>query len=1051
MDEKKEKLKQRKKSYKKAKRKLFGAWKTVGIITLVFSILLSIGSVVAKTFDNSVAALVGGRFWNVINEDPNAIYFSSDYETAEQRLNAGKELCYQVEAEGAVLLTNNGILPLAANSRVSTLSTSSVDLVYGGTGSGNVDASKSDNLKTALEKSGFVVNPTLWDFYTNGEGKKYSRKSSAGESGALMGKFNIGEAPWSAYPQNVKDSFASYGDAVIVTISRIGGEGADLAFDYLKLDQNERDMLAAAAKMKADGKIKSIIMLINSSNPLQVDFLKNNEYSIDACLWIGGVGGNGINAVTDILVGKVNPSGSLVDTYCYDNFSAPAMKNAVPVSYGGYKEGEGVIPDYADSYLIYQEGIYVGYKYYETRYEDYVTVRDNVGDYHYSDEVAFPFGHGLSYTTFEYSDLAAGYNAETDEFEMYFLVTNVGKVAGKETVQVYAQAPYTEYDQKYGVEKPSVSLVGFTKTEILQPGETAEMAVYISRRELASFDTYGKGTYILEPGEYYLTLAKDSHDAVNNILASKGYEQSEGRMDAPGDPLQVHYWHEEKLDDTSYSTSANGTPIIKQLSLADPNLYEGTRGKTPKEKTVTWLSRSNWVGTFPSDQQLVMPLTDQLIKDLQQSRYDPADYGKMEMPTMGADNGLKLQQLIGLSYDHPLWNQLLDQLTFDEMVSMIGDSFHWRMPVESVHAPGSRDENGPQGLTVALFGSSLGVDTTAFTSEDVMAATFNRELIYEVGRLIGNDCLAADVSCLYGPGANIHRTPFGGRNFEYYSEDGFLSGKICAAEVLGLQEKGVDVVIKHFALNDSEQDRIGLGVWINEQAAREIYLKAFQAAFEESGANGVMTAYTRWGAVWSGGVKGLMTNILRREWGNNGMSITDNVITRMVTGADGVLAGVTTYDAMLWYITKELPKYKNDPVIVNAMREACHHNLYALANSSAMNGIGPKTTIDVKQLPVVTLLIVLTVLFWAVHIGSVVMWVRGKKKWKATSEYKNYMKLYNAVKEEKKKIKAEKKQKRQEKETVQELQAEAQQEVLATEPQVEPEDEPQADPQEKEE
>ena len=355
-----------------------------------------------------------------------------------------------------------------------------------------------------------------------------------------------------------------------------------------------------------------------------------------------------------------------------------------------------------------------------------------------------------------------------------------------------------------------------------------------------------------------------------------------------------------------------------------------------------------------------------------------------------------------MDYDDPKWQTLLDQLTYDEMVAMIGDSFHWRMPAASVQAPGSRDENGPQGLTVALFGSALGVETTAFTSEDVMAATFNTELLYQVGNIIGNDCLAADVSCLYGPGANMHRMPYGGRNFEYYSEDGFLSGAICAAEVKGIQEKGVDVVIKHFALNDSEQDRIGLGVWVNEQAAREIYLKAYQAAFEEAGANGVMTAYTRWGAVWSGGVKGLMTNIMRKEWGNNGMSITDNVITPMVTGADGVLAGTTTYDAMLPNINNELPKYENDPVIVNAMREACHHNLYALANSSAMNGIGADTVIRAKELPLVVTVRTAMIVVWVLFAGALVLWIRGKNKWKKTEAYLDYQTMKNALKAEKK-------------------------------------------------
>lgn len=997
MDERKAEMKRLKKACKKAKRRNVTLWKSLGIFFLVFAILFSAASVVVKVFDNSMAALLGGKFWDVINEDPNANYFEMDFDTDQERLDAGAQICYQVEAEGAALLMNNGALPLAEGAAVSTLSTSSVNLVYGGTGSGNVDASKTDDLKTALEKSGLKVNPTLWEFYKTGAGAEYNRNAGAGESAALLGSFNVGEAPWSVYTEDVKKSIAEYGDAVIITLSRIGGEGADAKATYLELDQNEKDMMAAAAQMKADGKVKSIIVLINTSNALQVDFLKDNEYAVDAVLWVGGVGVYGTNAVTDILTGRVNPSGSLVDTYCYDNFSSPAMKNGIPVTYAGY-DGKN-IPNYAETYLIYQEGIYVGYKYYETRYEDYVMGTGNAGSYVYGDVVAFPFGYGLSYTTFDYSNMAVVYNAETDQFEVTVTVTNNGEVAGKETVQVYAQSPYTDYDKENKVEKAAVQLIGFGKTAVLEPGASETVRILVDKRDLAAYDTYGAGTYILDAGDYYLTAATDAHNAVNNILAAKGCtpETTENRMDAFGVAELTYKYTQEAFDAQTYTTSLNGTKITNQLSLADPNLYAGTKGQN-----VTWLSRNDWTGTYPSDEQIVLQLTDMLIKDLQRIRYDAADYETVEMPTLGADNGLKLVDMISLDYDDPKWESLLDQLTYDEMVSLIGDSFHWRMPTDSVQAPGSRDENGPQGLTVALFGSTLGVETTAFTSEDVMAATFNTELMYQVGNIIGNDCLAADVSCLYGPGANMHRMPYGGRNFEYYSEDGFLSGRICAAEVKGIQEKGVDVVIKHFALNDSEQDRIGLGVWINEQAAREIYLKAYQAAFEQAGANGVMTAYTRWGAVWSGGVKGLMTNILRQEWGNNGMSITDNVITPMVTGADGILAGTSTYDAMLPNITNELPGYKNDPVIVTAMREACHRNLYALANSSAMNGIGPDTVIKAKELPLVVTARIVMIVLWVLHVGAVILWIRGKNKWKKTEAYLNYKTMKNALKAEKK-------------------------------------------------
>ncbi len=997
MDERKQELKSLKKASKRVKRKKVALWKTLGILFLVVAIIMTPLYIVAGMFDNALAAFMGGSFWEVENEDPNANYYELDFATDAERLDAGAEICYQTEAEGAALLMNNGALPLAAGAKVSTVSTSSVSLVYGGTGSGNVDASKADSLKVALEKSGLEVNPTLWDFYTTGAGAAYSRDAGAGETSALLGSFTIGEAPWSVYTDEVISSIAAYGDAVIIPISRIGGEGADAEFTYLQLDENEQSMLEGVKALKDEGKVSSIILLINTSNPLQVDFLKDNIYGIDACLWIGGVGAQGTNAVADIIAGKVNPSGSLVDTYCYDNFSAPAMKNAVPVTYGGY-DGEN-IPSYADTYLIYQEGIYVGYKYYETRYEDYVMGTGNAGEYAYGDDVAFPFGFGLSYTSFQYDSMLVNYNAQTDQFELTVNVTNTGDVAGKETVQVYAQSPYTDYDKEFGVEKAAVQLVGFGKTQLLEPGASETLTVLIDKRDLASYDTYGAGTYILDAGTYYLTAATDAHNAVNNILTAKGFsaENTDGRMDTNGNAALVFDWSQAEFDAVTYATSANGTAITNQLSMADPNLYEGTKGQS-----VTWLSRNDWTGTYPSDEQIVLQLTELLIEDLQRIRYDAADYEAVEMPTLGADNGIKLVEMIGLDYDDPKWEQLLDQLTFEEMCSLIGDSFHWRMPAESVQAPGTRDENGPQGLTVTLFGSTLGVETTAFTSEDVMAATFNTELMYAIGNIIANDCLAADVVCLYGPGANMHRMPYGGRNFEYYSEDGFLSGAICAAEVLGIQEKGVDVVIKHFALNDSEQDRIGLGVWVNEQAAREIYLKAYQAAFEESGANGVMTAYTRWGAVWSGGLKGLMTGILRQEWGNNGMSITDNVITPMVTGADGILAGTTTYDAMLPNINNELPGYEDDAVMVTAMREACHHNLYALANSSGMNGIGADTTIKAITLPLVTMARNIMLAAWVLFIAMLIPWLLGKRKWKKSEEYLSYRSLKRAVKEEKK-------------------------------------------------
>ncbi len=986
-----------KKAYKKARRKSHGLWKFLTWFSAPIAVVMLVALVIITTFDNTVALFVGGTFWKLENEDPNAVYFESDFETEEERNAVGYELVKQVEAEGAALLTNeNKALPLAEGSKVSLFSTSTVNLVYGGTGSANVDASKALDLKTACEMSGLQVNETLWDFYKTGDGAQYVRNN-----GGFSGGETVNEAPWSAYTEDVLTSVEEYNDAAIVVLSRVGGEGADSEYqtaNYLALSDTEKEMLAELKNLKDEGKMGKIIVLLNTSNALQLDFLQNNEYGVDATLWIGGVGIAGTDAVADILAGKVNPSGSLVDTYCYDNYSSLAMKNFTPITYAGYEEG--VIPENASTYMIYQEGIYVGYKYYETRYEDYVMGTGNAGDYAYSNDVAFPFGHGLSYTDFEYSDVSVSYDAATATYTMKVTVTNTGDMAGKEAVQVYVSSPYTQYDIENKVEKASVSLVGFDKTELIEPGESETLSIEIDGDYVASYDAYGAKTYIMDAGDYLFTVATDAHDAVNNVLAAKGYtpETTDGRMDIEGNAELVSVWNNPELDTTTYAVSDNGTEITNQLSNADPNLNEGV------EEEVVFTSRNDWMGTMPSDEALVLTLTDALKDALQDVQYDPADYETVEMPTLGADNGLTLYDMIGLDYDDPQWEKLLDQMTFKEMVSLIGDSFHWTMPVKSIEAPGTRDENGPQGLTVTLFGAGLNVQTTALTSEDVLAATFNKELVYQMGNMVGNDCLAANVPVLYGPGANTHRSPYGGRNFEYYSEDGVLASEIGAAEVRGIEEKGVHVVIKHFALNDCEQDRIGLGVWLTEQAAREVYLRAFQGALESSqaGGNGVMMAYTRWGTQWSGANAGLIKGILNGEWGCHGKQITDNVLTTYVNGVDGVMGGTTAFDSMMaFYIINNgngqgrLPEYKNDPVVVTAMREAAHANLYATANSCGMNGVGADTTIKLTKPIVITVVQILSFVFSVLFILSVALWIiryRTFKESEAAVAYREFKK-----------------------------------------------------------
>ncbi|MBE6565643.1 MAG: hypothetical protein E7659_00910 [Ruminococcaceae bacterium] len=990
--------------------------KVMCVILVILTVLMIPVNVVVRMFDNTLSLLVpGNTFWKLENADANAIYFKGDYESEEARLAAGTDLCYRVEAEGAALLLNNGALPLASGAKVSTLSTNSINLTYGGTGSGNVDASKADNLKAALEKSGFAVNTTLWDWYNGKDAQKILKEmtkaagASEGESAVLAGQAPILEIDIDKYPEDVKNSICEYGDAVIITFSRVGGEGYDCSFpdyegqanaqNYLELDEREKKLLNFANNLKKEGKISSIVVLINTSNALEVDFL--NDYEIDACLWVGGLGIAGTNAVTDILAGKVNPSGSLVDTYCYDNFTSPAMQNFVAQTYQGFN---GQIPENASTYMIYQEGIYVGYKYYETRYADAVMGTGNAGDYaaQYGKEVAFPFGYGLSYTEFTYSDLAVekGTNENGEAcYNVTLTVTNTGAVAGKETVQIYLSSPYTDYDIVNKIEKAAVQLIGFGKTKVLAAGESETVTIVVDERDMAAYDAFGAGTYILDAGTYYLTAATDSHNAVNNVLAAKGFTTADG-MDAEGNAALVYNWDMD-FDKETYSKSLNGTEIKNQLQDADPNVYFG-------EGTVTFLSRNDWTGTWPTE-SVKLNLIDSMVKELTEGRW--ATMGEeyftvpeewKNMPVLDAKNGLTLYDMFDMDedkdgvkaakdYDDPAWNELLKNVTLDELIQL-GDCFHWRHPVPSVNAPGSRDENGPQGLTVSLFGSGLGAEATAFTSEDVMAATFNLDLMYEVGVMIGNDCVDAKVSCLYGPGANTHRTPYGGRNFEYYSEDGFLAGEMGGIEVKGIRSKGVDVVMKHFALNDCEQDRLGQAAWLTEQAAREIYLKAFQKALEENdGLGGVMTAYTRWGTTWSGMHQGLMTGILRGEWGNKAMSITDNILVTYCNGADAVLAGgVTCFDAMLPYAVNALKDEKDDPVVVNAMVEAMHHNLYTIINSAAMNGVGADTTVKAVTPGIINIITIATIVIVVLMVLFFIIKAKMKKNRKAKEYYYYY-------------------------------------------------------------
>lgn len=602
------------KEKKNTKAKRGSGVKKWSILTAVFAILTVVsivGTNIALSAGQAINIFLKTDTYKIVdkgNGKEDTTYFESDFDSVEELEENGKKVAEQLHTEGSVLLKNNGVLPLKKDAKVSTLSHSSVDMVTCGTGAADIDTSNAPTLKEALESRGVSVNSTLWDFYTKGAGKEYVRtpgKEANQENQSGRAGWHINEVPASAYTNEVKSSFAQYKDAAIVTISRISGEGSDLAVDEFKDGKNVLSLTAEEQDMlkMAKSNFENVIVLINSTNALECDFIDNEEYGIDAVLWIGYTGGWGLNGVADILVGNANPSGRLVDTYCYDNTTTPSMESIYGADYTNYdpKDEEhwySVANGQLDGnhhYITYQEGIYVGYRYYETRYEDIVMGTANVGDYDYATTVAYPFGYGLSYTEFEYSNFKAEYNKDTDSFDVEVDVTNTGDVAGKEVVQVYFQSPYTEYDKENGIEKAAVELCGFDKTEVLEPGASETVKINVPREELACYDSNNAKTYILDAGDYYLTAAKNAHDAVNNVLAVKGYTKANGMTEDGNTELTFQYNNKE-LDTKTYSvSSATGEKITNQFESADLSQYG---------YEINYLSRSNWTGTWPKKMEI---------------------------------------------------------------------------------------------------------------------------------------------------------------------------------------------------------------------------------------------------------------------------------------------------------------------------------------------------------------------------------------------------------------------------------------------------------------
>lgn len=876
----------------------------------------------------AVALIVGNYFANLYENLITVFFSDSDYAVSERE----KEVCEEVVAEGIVLLKNeDDTLPLKGTESVALFSQNSVDFVYGGAGSGSMDTSSLPTLKDSLEDAGFTVNGTLWDFYATGAGSRY-RKSYPDQSG--LGEFAVNEVPASVYTDAVKNSLTD--DVAIVSFGRSGGESSDLptspmdtGYLYLEIDNNERDMLALACE-----KYDTVIVLVNSSNAMELGFLEEPQFAnVKAALWVGAVGQEGIYAIGDVLCGKVNPSGRLADTYAYDSQSAPSFRNFGDYTITNSTEYRG------DKYLVYEEGIYVGYRYYETRYEDVVLGRDNAGEYGYASTVQFPFGYGLSYTDFVWSDFKVEPSADGKSFNVSLTVTNDGDYAGKDVVEIYLQSPYTQYDIDNKIEKPSVALVGYEKTELIPAGESRTVTVTVDKETFASYDQYGHGTYIMDAGDYILAAGRDAHDALNNVLALNGKTAADGMTassryvnNASGNAkLAAVALTLDALDSTTYAVSQEDgeTPIVNQFDDVDVNYYE----------EYTYLTRSDWTGTMPDGafKGGSWTASDEMLQDLEFYRADEVvNDSSAKMPTYGSTaTSYKVQDLVEADYDDPRWAQLVDQLTQNEITRLVRIGGYATIAIDSIALPATQDKDGPSGFSNTLVG---GVSTMAWPTEVVFAATWNDELIEEVGELIGESSIAAGVAGWYAPGVNIHRSPYSGRNFEYFSEDGFLSGKIGAAEMRGVRSNGVIAYMKHFALNDQETNRYGGAMFANEQSIRELYLKGFEYVVREGDSIAVMASMNRLGARWAGAHKGLMTNVLRGEWGFEGMAITDQASVSSMSYQDivsGLWAGTDIWlntNSQLW----SLNDYRSNATVMSNVHRAAKNIIYSITKSNAV-------------------------------------------------------------------------------------------------------------------
>lgn len=1009
-----------------------------GMTTLTASLLtvsVAAGPVV-DSYRTDIDKFLGTKSSAMVTDstDEDLYTYKSDYSSTTELLESIEDLGERMSEEGTVLLKNeNNALPLSKDEtqKLSLLGFSSYYPIQGGdmgsslTENEGTDADTVDFVE-ALAAKGFSINEDLQNLYKSLESEF---KTEVNMWGNIVEYYHItapatdgvfaSEEPSQETMDSVdsqwKESMDDY-NVMLVTIGRSstengtylpGVDGVDASQDLnqtdpLGLSDDERDLINAAVEAKESNGGKVIVML-NNANAMEIDEIKNND-GVDAILEVGLPGGYGFYGVADILSGEANPSGHLTDTYAVTNANSPAAQN-----FGNYEWINADPTVNINAEEVEAEGIYTGYKYYETRYADTVlgqgnadaTVGSSTGKaWDYDNEVSYPFGYGLSYTTFEQTLKSVDVDLENRTVTAEVEVKNTGDVAGKDVVQLYTSVPYTDYDIENKVEKSAVQLLDYEKTDMIEPGESQTVTITADAQDMASWDSTcdneagTTGNWILDNGTYYFTVGNGAHEAVNNVLAAQ-----DQKVDGNKDNVQT--WELGDFDSSSFAVTLNGTPVENQLQDADLNNW--------MEDTVTYLSRNDWEGTWPETYK-DLTATNEMISTMADDYSDIEANGDPSSVTFGADNGMTLANLKGVDdITDERWDDLMDQITLEECLIRTGLGGTSTKTIESITSPEAIQNDGPNGFNSYPLGQYANSDDSTgdpcviaeddpnrdykmgvMAVETVIGQTFSKQLAEEWGKVIGNYSLWANTAIWWGVGTNLHRTPYNARNHEYFSEDAVLTAGQGAAIIEAGHEYGVLIAPKHLAFNDTEINRTGIAEFMTEQAARENELRGVQSCIEDANALAVMTAYNRVGCVTSNAHTGLLLNIVRKEWGFKGLMSEDfiqdptytkirmavhNGVTMTCNTGDNTMAAVEA----VWPYWSVENASKSEELLTD-LKQAMLYQNYALANSNAMDGMATTTHIEKLNTWYDNLITGLRVGFGVLTVLCAAMYLLGLKK-----------------------------------------------------------------------